>query len=86
VKQGSILHIYVKNSGSEFPDNILEKLKNHEIKEKGLGIALLNIQDRIQLMFGDNYGMHFYNENEFAVVRLEIPYIPITNILPDSDY
>jgi two-component system sensor histidine kinase YesM len=86
VKQDSILQIYVKNSGSEFPENILEKLKNHEIKEKGLGIALLNIQDRIQLMFGDNYGMHFYNENEFAVVRLEIPYIPITNILPESDY
>ncbi|MBP3542770.1 MAG: histidine kinase, partial [Lachnospiraceae bacterium] len=46
----NVLQIYVKNSGSEFEENLLEKLRSHEIKEKGLGIALLNIEERIQLM------------------------------------
>lgn len=72
------LHIYVKNSGSEFPEQLLEKLKSHEIKESGLGIALLNIEERVQLMFGSQYGLSFYNEGDYAVVKLKIPYKPIT--------
>jgi len=36
---------------------------------------LLNIEERIQLMFGQQYGLHFYNENDFAVVKMEIPYV-----------
>lgn len=76
-KIGENLQIYVKNTGSEFPDNLLEKLRNQELKEKGLGIALLNIQERIQLMFGKQYGLQFYNEQEYAVVKMEIPYVPV---------
>lgn len=76
-KIDSHLHIYVKNSGSEFPEGLLQKLKNHEIKEKGLGIALINIEERIQLMFGEQYGLQFYNEDEYAVVKMIIPYIPV---------
>ena len=76
-KIGENLQIYVKNTGSEFPDNLLEKLRNQEVKEKGLGIALLNIQERIQLMFGKQYGLQFYNEQEYAVVKVEIPYVPV---------
>lgn len=71
------LQVYVKNSGSEFEENLLEKLRSHEVKEKGLGIALLNIEERIQLMFGEAYGLRFYNEQEYAVVKMEIPYIPV---------
>lgn len=76
-KDEDILQIYVKNSGSEFEENLLEKLRTHEIREKGLGIALLNIQERIQLLFGEEYGLSFYNEGEYAVVKMEIPYIPV---------
>ena len=72
-----VMQIYVKNSGSEFEENLLEKLRSHEIKEKGLGIALLNIEERIQLMFGEKYGLHFYNEDDYAVVKMEIPYVPV---------
>lgn len=71
------LEIYVKNSGSEFEEDLLEKLRIHEIREKGLGIALLNIQERIQLLFGEKYGLRFYNEEDYAVVKMEIPYIPV---------
>lgn len=75
-RMGDLLQIYVKNTGSEFQEDLLNKLRNQEIKEKGLGIALLNIQERIQLLFGERYGLRFYNEQEYAVVKMEIPYIP----------
>ena len=51
------MQIYVKNSGSEFPDDLLENLRTRKIREQGLGIALLNIEERIQLMFGQQYGL-----------------------------
>lgn len=84
-REDSVLKIYVKNSGSEFQENLLEKLRSHEIKEKGLGIALLNIEERIQLMFGEQYGLHFYNEQEYAVVRMEIPYIPVEEGIANAE-
>ena len=75
VRSDDLIEIYVKNTGSEFPDDLLENLRTHVIKEQGLGIALLNIEERIKLMFGAQYGLHFYNENDFAVVKMEIPYV-----------
>lgn len=77
VRMENLMQIYVKNTGSEFQEDLLGKLKNEEIKGKGLGIALLNIQERIQLLFGEQYGLRFYNEQDYAVVRMEIPYIPV---------
>lgn len=74
VKSGDNLEIYVKNTGSEFAENLLEKLRNQVIQEKGLGIALLNIEERIQLMFGKDYGLSFYNEEAYAVVKMVIPF------------
>ncbi len=56
VNSQGLMQIYVKNSGSEFPDDLLENLRTHKIREQGLGIALLNIEERIQLMFGQQYG------------------------------
>ncbi len=77
VRMENLMRIYVKNTGSEFQEDLLDKLKNEEIKGKGLGIALLNIQERIQLLFGEQYGLRSYNEQNCAVVRMEIPYVPV---------
>ena len=66
------MQIYVKNSGSEFPDDLLENLRTHKIREQGLGIALLNIEERIQLMFGQQYGLHYYNKLNLAKLKTNI--------------
>ena len=68
------LHIYVKNSDSEFPEDFNETLKAGKIEGNGLGIALCNIVERIQLSFGNDYGIIFYNENDMAVAHLVIPF------------
>lgn len=67
------LFVYIKNNGSSFEENLLEKLKTHEVEPHGFGIGLLNIRDRMQLTFGEAYGLELYNEEDLAVVRLIFP-------------
>ena len=68
------LKILVKNSGSAFEDNLLELLDTQQKTPNRSGIGLLNINKRIKLLFGDAYGLSLYNEDEFAVAAITIPY------------
>jgi two-component system sensor histidine kinase YesM len=68
------LKILVKNSGSAFEDNLLELLDTQQKTPNRSGIGLLNINKRIKLLFGDAYGLSLYNEGEFAVAAITIPY------------
>ena len=72
-----VLEIRVKNSGSQFEDGLLNQLKNKELNPQGFGVALLNINHRIKLQFGDSYGLTFYNEDEFAIAMIRVPYTGI---------
>lgn len=71
------LEIYIKNNGSQFEDELLSKLIHGEYQPRGLGIGLQNIHQRFQLTFGEEYGLSLYNETEYAVARIIIPYTPI---------
>jgi two-component system, sensor histidine kinase YesM len=68
------LTVKIENSGSQFEDNHIQKLEKGMITASGFGIGLLNIQQRIQLYYGDGYGLYLYNENDKAVVEIKIPY------------
>lgn len=69
----NLLILYVKNDGSSFEDHLIHKLETHEVEPHGFGIGLLNIKNRMQITFGDDYGLELYNEDELAVVRLTYP-------------
>lgn len=73
-KVDEILHIYIKNNGSQYEDNLLEKLRMKQAKTSGHGIGLLNIDERIKLTFGEQYGITLYNENAMAVTFVTLPY------------
>lgn len=73
--ESDTLTVLVKNDGSFFEDHLLEKLRSQEIKPHGFGIGLININERIKLMFGKDYGLSLYNENDWAVARIIMPYI-----------
>lgn len=73
-----ILYIYVCNSGSAFPENLLESLENNTAKAQGFGIGILNIQKRLQLCFGQEFGLSFTNRGNIAIVQMKIPYQPDT--------
>lgn len=68
-----ILRIKVSNTGSQFTENLLYKIENGEIKSDGSGVGLTNIHSRLKLLYGEEYGLNFYNDDEWAVVVLEIP-------------
>lgn len=66
--------IEISNTGSNFEDDLLEKLEKNMIKARGNGIGILNIQRRIQLVYGVKYGLSFYNiDEDNAVVVVKVP-------------
>ncbi|MFR3730225.1 sensor histidine kinase [Lacrimispora sp.] len=65
--------IKVTNTGSRFEKDLLQKIENKEITPQGSGVGLLNINSRLRLLYGDHYGLKFYNEDGKAVVMLSIP-------------
>ena len=79
-RQDKDLICRVKNEGSVFQEDLLERLQAkqdslpEEKKGHGFGIGLLNIQTRIHLLFGDSYGLSLTNESGFAVASIRIPY------------
>ena len=73
-ESGSLM-VLVKNDGSLFEECLLEKLRSQEIRPHGFGIGLINIDERIKLMFGKEYGLTLYNDQEWAVARIHMPYI-----------
>lgn len=74
-KEDSFVIIQIKNSSSQFEDNILEKLEHNQITPKGTGIGILNIHKRIQLSYGEEYGLQFFNPDEdHAVAQIRVPY------------
>jgi two-component system sensor histidine kinase YesM len=72
------IFIRVKNSGSLFEDGLMEKLNSNHACTNGFGIGLLNIDQRLKLMFGDTYGLTLYNTDEIAVAEIKIPYSNLT--------
>ncbi|MGN1141405.1 MAG: sensor histidine kinase [Oliverpabstia sp.] len=78
------LIIEVKNNGSQFEENLLEKLESNELQPHGFGIGILNIHKRLRITYGPDYGLYLYNMEdeddgeEYAVARITLPLIPLT--------
>lgn len=75
-RSGDDLIIEVRNTGTRFPDDMEERLAQKTLAHHGFGIGLANIRQRIQLTFGEPYGLQFLNRDGWAVARLTIPYRP----------
>lgn len=80
------LIIDVSNEASYFEDNLLEKLENGSKVANGFGIGLVNINQRIQILFGKEYGLTFRNENETAIATITIPYQKGDNDHAETDH
>jgi two-component system sensor histidine kinase YesM len=69
----SIFQIKVSNTCSEFEPDLLQKLENKELIPGGTGVGLLNIDKRLKLIYGENYGLTFYNQDAMAIAVVSIP-------------
>ncbi|MCI8441509.1 MAG: sensor histidine kinase [Provencibacterium sp.] len=67
------LHIEVENDGSEIEEGIIEKLRSRQLKARGNGVGLMNIDSRIRLLFGPEYGLQAKGGMDKTVVSFEIP-------------
>jgi len=67
------IKIEVENDGSEIDEDILNLLREKRVKTHGSGVGLINIDTRIRLLFGEEYGLRFKNEYNCVTVSYELP-------------
>ena len=71
------LYIDVLDNGLGIPEEMLDSLfdERQPLKHsKGSGIGVRNINRRIQLFFGPEYGLEFFSEpDEGTLVRIHLP-------------
>lgn len=63
----------VEDNGPGIDEDILEKLETQQVKAKGNGIGLLNIQKRLQVVFSAEYGISFKRVDGYTQVWIRIP-------------
>lgn len=63
----------VANTGSYFDDDLLERIRQKTLTPLGSGVGLMNIDSRLRLIFGEEYGLSFLNQDGMAIVLLQIP-------------
>jgi two-component system sensor histidine kinase YesM len=69
------LEITVEDNGPGMDDEFLEKLRKGEINPRGSGIGLKNINERIKILFGEQYGLCINSKvNEGTRVSIYLPY------------
>ena len=69
---GTIL-LEVSNTGSQFPDDIVEKLADGRVSSSSERIGLQNIDERLHLLFGEGSGLRFRNSGGRAIVSFSVP-------------
>ena len=71
-RDGDNAYIEVANNGSVFPDNLLEKLVDGSVQAEGFGIGLINIDQRLRLTYGKEYGLSLFNRDGLAIAQIKI--------------
>ena len=75
VKADQWFEILVADNGPGAEADLLEKLRKGEIKARGTGIGLMNIDERIKITFGELYGISINSETgKGTTVRIKLPY------------
>ncbi len=72
-REGDGVLLEVANTGSAFPRDIGEKLKDGRVSSSSERIGLQNIDERLHLLFGEGHGLVFRNEDGRAVVSFIVP-------------
>lgn len=70
-----LLFVSVEDNGPGMEQQMVVQLLNGEVKTKGSGLGLKNIEDRIKLLYGETYGLMVESEpNKGTKVTLMLPY------------
>ncbi len=70
-----VIEINVVDNGPGMSHELLDRVRNGTAKSSGAGIGLKNIDERIKLTFGEQYGITLNSEEgKGTIVLLRIPY------------
>lgn len=79
---GEDIEFYVRDNGAPFPQDLIDRIaasdftSENMMAESGKSIGLMNMQTRIQLLYGNKYGLTIRNlPNGGASVRIWLPKI-----------
>ena len=72
ISDGEMATISVSNTGSEFPDDIDERIRGGRSADNHIGLR--NINERLILHFGETARLRFSNMDGFAEVSFSVPY------------
>ena len=79
------IYIYVEDDGIGVDEELIRSLI-YSKNETGEAFALKNIHDRIQLQYGEEYGLRFESaRNVGTIVTLKIPYLPERGVDRETD-
>lgn len=74
VSDADCLKITVTDNGPGIPEEVLEKLAQGDFKPKGSGLGLQNIDHRLKLIFGEEFGLGISSEpGKGTTVLVRIP-------------
>ncbi len=74
VTEEDLLLLSVRDNGPGMDEAIIDKLSSGELKSRGSGVGLRNIDERIKLLFGESYGLSVSSTfGEGTCVTLRIP-------------
>ena len=68
-----IYYIKVSNTGSEFSDEIIDKINKNERIGNGMSIGLDNIDKRLKILYGTQFGIKIFNKDNMATVIITVP-------------
>ncbi|WP_251549018.1 sensor histidine kinase [Neobacillus muris] len=71
----SVIKLIVEDNGPGMAPDYLEKLWNGEIQTRGQGVGISNINERIKLAYGENYGINIESApNHGTKVMIILPF------------
>ncbi len=80
-ESGECLLITVEDNGPGIPPTILKQLQQGEVKRNGSGIGLKNIDERLKLIYGKEYGIIIASRlGEGTKVMIKIPKEKVRNV------
>ena len=79
------LIIQVSDNGLGMTEEQVKSLFSHEVQvtsKKGSGIGVKNVNERIKLYFGENYGLTIDSEpDEGTTITILLPAVPYDSVL-----
>lgn len=78
-KKGEDIYIEVTDNGMGMPKEVVDSLltDHSRVRTKGSGVGLINVHKRIQLRYGEAYGLTIEScPDEGTTVRIHLPAIP----------